>query len=133
MGGRGTGWWKGHRWKGHSQVEGSQLGGRVTARWKGHSQVERGWSVWVGRVRVWWESTRIGETTSLYPRMLEKPDSPPNCPLSLHAAEIQSQLHMLSPGQGGFTVFVGLSGSREELGLEPINYFMFPGNDLDGM
>ncbi|XP_030819967.1 all-trans-retinol 13,14-reductase [Camarhynchus parvulus] len=47
--------------------------------------------------------------------------------------EIQSQLHMLAPGEGGFTVFVGLSGSREELGLEPINYFMFPGNDLDGI
>ncbi|NXQ74467.1 RETST reductase, partial [Quiscalus mexicanus] len=47
--------------------------------------------------------------------------------------EIQAQLHMLSPGEAGFTVFVGLSGSREELGLEPINYFMFPGNDLDGI
>ncbi|XP_063276689.1 all-trans-retinol 13,14-reductase [Prinia subflava] len=47
--------------------------------------------------------------------------------------EIQSQLHMVDHGEGSFTVFVGLSGSREELGLEPINYFMFPGNDLDGM
>ncbi|NXO32656.1 RETST reductase, partial [Cisticola juncidis] len=47
--------------------------------------------------------------------------------------EIQSQLHMVTHGEGGFTVFVGLSGSREELGLEPINYFMYPGNDLDGM
>ncbi|NXM88273.1 RETST reductase, partial [Oenanthe oenanthe] len=47
--------------------------------------------------------------------------------------EIQSQLRMVSPGEGGFTVFVGLNGSREELGLEPTNYFMFPGNDLDGM
>ncbi|NWV86353.1 RETST reductase, partial [Dasyornis broadbenti] len=46
---------------------------------------------------------------------------------------IQSQLRMVSHGEGGFTVFVGLSGSREELGLEPTNYFMFPGNDLDGM
>lgn len=40
---------------------------------------------------------------------------------------------MLAPGEGGFTVFVGLSGSREELGLEPTNYFMFSGSDLDGM
>lgn len=40
---------------------------------------------------------------------------------------------MVTHGEGGFTVFIGLSGSREELGLEPINYFMFPGNDLDGM
>ncbi|XP_032937043.1 all-trans-retinol 13,14-reductase [Catharus ustulatus] len=47
--------------------------------------------------------------------------------------EIQSQLRMVSPGEGGFTVFVGLNGSREELGLEPTNYFMFPGSDLDGM
>ncbi|NXY11464.1 RETST reductase, partial [Pteruthius melanotis] len=47
--------------------------------------------------------------------------------------EIQSQLRTVTHGEGGFTVFVGLSGSREELGLEPINYFVFPGNDLDGM
>ncbi|NXD30681.1 RETST reductase, partial [Spelaeornis formosus] len=47
--------------------------------------------------------------------------------------EIQSQLCMVTPGEGGFTVFIGLSGSREELGLKPINYFVFPGNDLDGM
>ncbi|XP_050839065.1 all-trans-retinol 13,14-reductase [Serinus canaria] len=47
--------------------------------------------------------------------------------------EIQSQLHMLAPGEGGFTIFVGLSGSREELGLEPTNYFMFPESDLDGI
>ncbi|XP_068891429.1 all-trans-retinol 13,14-reductase [Aphelocoma coerulescens] len=47
--------------------------------------------------------------------------------------EIQSQLRMVTHGEGGFTVFVGLSGSREELGLEATNYFMFPGNDLDGM
>ncbi|NXU20504.1 RETST reductase, partial [Pardalotus punctatus] len=46
---------------------------------------------------------------------------------------IQSQLRMVTHGEGGFTVFVGLSGSREELGLEATNYFMFPGNDLDGM
>ncbi|NXO67663.1 RETST reductase, partial [Phainopepla nitens] len=47
--------------------------------------------------------------------------------------EIQAQLSMVTHSEGGFTVFVGLSGSREELGLEPTNYFMFPGNDLDGM
>ncbi|NXH12351.1 RETST reductase, partial [Bucco capensis] len=45
--------------------------------------------------------------------------------------EIQSQLRMATHGEGGFTVFVGLNGSREELGLEPTNYFMYPGNDLD--
>uniref|UniRef100_A0A8C0B4K7 All-trans-retinol 13,14-reductase n=1 Tax=Buteo japonicus TaxID=224669 RepID=A0A8C0B4K7_9AVES len=42
-----------------------------------------------------------------------------------------SQLRMATHGEGGFTVFVGLNGSREELGLEPTNYFMYPGNDLD--
>ncbi|KFQ59967.1 Putative all-trans-retinol 13,14-reductase, partial [Pelecanus crispus] len=45
--------------------------------------------------------------------------------------EIQSQLRMVTHGEGAFTVFVGLNGSREELGLEPTNYFMYPGNDLD--
>ncbi|KAM6369617.1 LOW QUALITY PROTEIN: all-trans-retinol 13,14-reductase [Pluvialis apricaria] len=45
--------------------------------------------------------------------------------------EIQSQLRMATHGEGGFTVFVGLNGSREELGLEPTNYFMYSGNDLD--
>ncbi|XP_009578985.1 PREDICTED: all-trans-retinol 13,14-reductase, partial [Fulmarus glacialis] len=44
---------------------------------------------------------------------------------------IQSQLRMVTHGEGGFTVFVGLNGSREELGLEPTNYFMYLGNDLD--
>ncbi|NWX58467.1 RETST reductase, partial [Promerops cafer] len=47
--------------------------------------------------------------------------------------EIQSQLRMVAHGEGGFTVFVGLNGSKEELGLEATNYYMFPGNDLDGM
>ncbi|XP_014814198.1 PREDICTED: all-trans-retinol 13,14-reductase isoform X4 [Calidris pugnax] len=45
--------------------------------------------------------------------------------------EIQSQLGMATHGAGGFTVFVGLNGSREELGLEPTNYFMYTGTDLD--
>ncbi|NXS55151.1 RETST reductase, partial [Brachypteracias leptosomus] len=45
--------------------------------------------------------------------------------------EIQSQLSKATHGEGGFTVFVGLNGSREELGLEPTNYFIYPGSDLD--
>ncbi|NXS97210.1 RETST reductase, partial [Jacana jacana] len=45
--------------------------------------------------------------------------------------EIQSRLRTVTHGQGGFTVFVGLSGSKEELGLEATNYFLYPGNDLD--
>ncbi|NWV52819.1 RETST reductase, partial [Daphoenositta chrysoptera] len=47
--------------------------------------------------------------------------------------EIQSQLRMVTHGEAGFTVFVGLSGSKEELGLESTNYFIYPGNDLDGI
>ncbi|NXW62658.1 RETST reductase, partial [Eurystomus gularis] len=45
--------------------------------------------------------------------------------------EIQSQLRMVTHGEGGFTIFVGLNGSKEELGLEPTNYFIYPENDLD--
>ncbi|KAM6040680.1 all-trans-retinol 13,14-reductase isoform 2-T2 [Chlamydotis macqueenii] len=45
--------------------------------------------------------------------------------------EIQSQLRMVTHGEGGFSVFVGLNGSSEELGLEPTNYFMYSGTDLD--
>ncbi|XP_009956992.1 PREDICTED: all-trans-retinol 13,14-reductase, partial [Leptosomus discolor] len=44
---------------------------------------------------------------------------------------IQAQLRMVTHGEGGFIVFVGVKGSREELGLEPINYFIYAGNDLD--
>ncbi|NWS27194.1 RETST reductase, partial [Polioptila caerulea] len=47
--------------------------------------------------------------------------------------EIQAQLRMVTHGEGGFTVFVGLSGSGKELGLEPTNYFIYSGNDLDGI
>ncbi|NXG02843.1 RETST reductase, partial [Sakesphorus luctuosus] len=47
--------------------------------------------------------------------------------------EIQSQLRLVAHGQGCFTVFVGLNGSKEELGLEATNYFMYPGSDLDGI
>ncbi|NXX79355.1 RETST reductase, partial [Urocolius indicus] len=45
--------------------------------------------------------------------------------------EIEAQLRVAAHGLGGFTVFVGLNGSREELGLQPTNYFLYPGNDLD--
>ncbi|NXF41415.1 RETST reductase, partial [Nyctibius bracteatus] len=45
--------------------------------------------------------------------------------------EIQSQLRMVAHGEGGLSIFVGLNGSREELGLEPTNYFMYLENNLD--
>ncbi|KAK2513920.1 Retsat [Columba livia] len=44
---------------------------------------------------------------------------------------IQSQLRLATHGEGGFSVFVGLNGSREELGLEATNYYLYLGNDLD--
>ncbi|XP_074973526.1 all-trans-retinol 13,14-reductase isoform X1 [Phalacrocorax aristotelis] len=44
---------------------------------------------------------------------------------------IQSQLHMVTHSEAAFTVFVGLNGSREELGLEPTNYFMYAEDNLD--
>ncbi|XP_061207807.1 all-trans-retinol 13,14-reductase [Neopsephotus bourkii] len=47
--------------------------------------------------------------------------------------EIQSQLRMVTHGEGGFTIFVGLNGSKEELGLEPTNYYLYQGHDLDEM
>ncbi|NXK90256.1 RETST reductase, partial [Formicarius rufipectus] len=47
--------------------------------------------------------------------------------------EIQSQLSLVAHGEGCLTVFIGLSGSREELGLEPTNYFVYAGRDLDGV
>lgn len=72
----------------------------------------------------------LGETTSPRLRIPENTNFPPS---SLPLAEIQSQLRMATHGEGGFTVFVGLNGSREELGLEPTNYFMYSGNDLDEM
>ncbi|NWJ06552.1 RETST reductase, partial [Crypturellus undulatus] len=44
---------------------------------------------------------------------------------------IQEQLRLVKPGEGGFSVFVGLNGTKEELGLESTNYFIYKGNDLD--
>ncbi|XP_078080088.1 all-trans-retinol 13,14-reductase-like [Mustelus asterias] len=44
---------------------------------------------------------------------------------------IQSQLNMVQHGVGGFSMFVGLDGSKEELGLKATNYWFFRENDLD--
>ncbi|KAL8173801.1 UNVERIFIED_CONTAM: hypothetical protein K2H54_026202 [Gekko kuhli] len=44
---------------------------------------------------------------------------------------VQSQLSMVRHGIGGFTVFIGLKGSKEELGLEAKNYYVYPQNNLD--
>uniref|UniRef100_A0A8D0HDM1 All-trans-retinol 13,14-reductase n=1 Tax=Sphenodon punctatus TaxID=8508 RepID=A0A8D0HDM1_SPHPU len=45
---------------------------------------------------------------------------------------LQAQLSMLQHGIGGFSLFIGLNGSKEELGLEAKNYYVYPvGVDTD--
>ncbi|XP_067869450.1 all-trans-retinol 13,14-reductase-like [Heterodontus francisci] len=44
---------------------------------------------------------------------------------------IQAQLNMVRHGIGGFSVFVGLNGSKEELKLKAANYWFFQENNLD--
>ncbi|XP_065601092.1 all-trans-retinol 13,14-reductase [Cyrtonyx montezumae] len=45
--------------------------------------------------------------------------------------EIQSRLRMATHGEGGFSVFVGLRGSSQELGLEATNYYIYSDSNLD--
>ncbi|XP_076851829.1 all-trans-retinol 13,14-reductase [Brachyhypopomus gauderio] len=47
--------------------------------------------------------------------------------------EIQKQLGMLRHGAGGLSVFLGLSGTKEELGLKAENYWIFSENELDNL
>uniref|UniRef100_A0ACB8EYW2 Uncharacterized protein n=1 Tax=Sphaerodactylus townsendi TaxID=933632 RepID=A0ACB8EYW2_9SAUR len=44
---------------------------------------------------------------------------------------VQNQLSMVRHGVGGFSVFVGLRGSNEELGLEAKNHYVYSQNNLD--
>ncbi|XP_026884069.2 all-trans-retinol 13,14-reductase isoform X1 [Electrophorus electricus] len=44
---------------------------------------------------------------------------------------IQKQLGMLRHGAGGLSVFLGLAGSKEELGLKAENHWIFSENNLD--
>ncbi|NXC49194.1 RETST reductase, partial [Penelope pileata] len=46
---------------------------------------------------------------------------------------IQSRLRAAEHGEAGFSVFVGLNGSSQELGLEATNYFIYTDKDLDGI
>uniref|UniRef100_K7FQQ4 All-trans-retinol 13,14-reductase n=1 Tax=Pelodiscus sinensis TaxID=13735 RepID=K7FQQ4_PELSI len=43
----------------------------------------------------------------------------------------QTPLRLVEHGLAGFSVFVGLRGSKEELGLEGTNYYVYPHQDLD--
>ncbi|KAH0626737.1 hypothetical protein JD844_001880 [Phrynosoma platyrhinos] len=48
-------------------------------------------------------------------------------------SEIQSQIDMVQHSMGSFIVFVGLRGTKEELGLTSSNYWLYPSNDLDAL
>uniref|UniRef100_A0A3B3ZC23 All-trans-retinol 13,14-reductase n=1 Tax=Periophthalmus magnuspinnatus TaxID=409849 RepID=A0A3B3ZC23_9GOBI len=45
--------------------------------------------------------------------------------------EIQKHLSFMKNGEGGLSVFVGLDGSKEELGLKANNYWIFKENNFD--
>ncbi|OCT90038.1 retinol saturase (all-trans-retinol 13,14-reductase) L homeolog isoform X1 [Xenopus laevis] len=45
--------------------------------------------------------------------------------------EIQSQLGMMRHGDGGFSLFIGLKGTKEELNLVGANYIYFPDTNLE--
>lgn len=61
------------------------------------------------------------------------PRPPSLCTPLLRSAEIQSRLRMATHGEGGFSVFVGLRGSSQELGLEATNYYIYSDDNLDQM
>ncbi|KAI7803604.1 all-trans-retinol 13,14-reductase-like [Triplophysa rosa] len=46
---------------------------------------------------------------------------------------IQKQLSMVQSGDGGLSVFIGLEGTKEELGLKADNYWIFSENNLDDL
>ncbi|XP_047428263.1 all-trans-retinol 13,14-reductase-like [Mugil cephalus] len=47
--------------------------------------------------------------------------------------EVRSLLGMVRPGMGSFLVFVGLDGTKEELGIVSTNFWMYKDNDLDSL
>ncbi|KAL3053143.1 hypothetical protein OYC64_005636 [Pagothenia borchgrevinki] len=47
--------------------------------------------------------------------------------------EIQSLLGLVRHGMGSFLVFVGLDGTKEELGIVSTNFWMYKDNDLDSL
>lgn len=38
---------------------------------------------------------------------------------------------MVQHGDGGLSIFIGVDGTKEELGLKAENFFIFPENNLD--
>ncbi|XP_054908075.1 all-trans-retinol 13,14-reductase-like [Poeciliopsis prolifica] len=45
--------------------------------------------------------------------------------------EIQKQLSLVKHGEGGLSIFIGLNGTKEELGLKANNYWIFADNNFD--
>lgn len=45
--------------------------------------------------------------------------------------EIQKQLSLMKNGEGGLSIFLGLAGTKEELGLKADNYWIFSENNFD--
>ncbi|XP_051988657.1 all-trans-retinol 13,14-reductase-like [Xyrauchen texanus] len=45
----------------------------------------------------------------------------------------QKQLSMVQNGDGGLSIFIGLDGTKEELGLKADNYWIFLENNLDDL
>ncbi|CAG07254.1 unnamed protein product, partial [Tetraodon nigroviridis] len=45
--------------------------------------------------------------------------------------DIQKQLSLMKNGEGGLSIFLGLAGTKEELGLKADNYWIFSENNLD--
>lgn len=48
-------------------------------------------------------------------------------------AAIQNQLSMMKHGEGGLSFFIGVTGTKEELGLKADNYWIFTENNLDDL
>ena len=46
-------------------------------------------------------------------------------------ADIQKQLSMMKNGEGGLSIFLGLDGTKEDLGLKADNYWIFTENNVD--
>nr|XP_055182986.1 all-trans-retinol 13,14-reductase isoform X2 [Nyctereutes procyonoides] len=44
---------------------------------------------------------------------------------------VKQQLEMVRPGMGAFSIFIGLRGTKEDLGLQSTNYFVCFDTDLD--
>ncbi|KAJ8344853.1 hypothetical protein SKAU_G00290460 [Synaphobranchus kaupii] len=44
---------------------------------------------------------------------------------------VQTQMNMMKNGVGGLSMFLGLNGTKEELGLKADNYWIFSENNLD--